>query len=137
LHAFATLLSREEPLPTKFEEPKAVKIIEVDASGRRLDALKPKKKPLLNFLLMGAGSMFTSMVIAGFLLGYFLDWLFETQPIFLLVCGVLGFVGGVLKVHELLGKMDLLETVKETGQTVKAGSPTLMEVGKKTLKNEK
>lgn len=67
-----------------------------------------KPKPALNFLLIGAGSMFTSMVIAGFLVGYFFDELFDTKPLFLLGCGVLGFVGGILKVHKLLSKMDLM-----------------------------
>jgi len=71
-----------------------------------------ESKPALNFLLLGAGSMFTSMIIAGFLVGYVLDTLFGTMPIFLLSCGVLGFVGGILKVHKLLEKMDLLDTPK-------------------------
>lgn len=71
----------------------------------------PKKhKPALNFLLLSAGSMFTSMIIAGFLVGYVMDLFFETTPLFLLSCGVLGFIGGMMKVHKLLGKMSLLET---------------------------
>lgn len=115
-------------------EPKR---IEVDSSGRRLDAQEKKKKPLLNFLLMGAGSIFTSMIIAGFLLGYVLDTLFETKPVFILSCGILGFVGGILKVHELLGKMDLLETVKKAEKSIESGQSSLVEVNKKTVKNEK
>lgn len=63
-------------------------------------------KPALNFLLMGAGSMFTSMIVAGFLVGYVLDEVFDTKPIFLLSCGVLGFIGGMQKVSKLLSKMD-------------------------------
>jgi len=118
-------------LPT---EPKR---IEVDASGRRLDEQEKKKKPLLNFLLMGAGSIFTSMIIAGFLLGYILDTLFETKPIFILSCGVLGFVGGILKVHELLGKMDLMEAAKNAEKNIESGQSSLAEVNKKTAKNEK
>lgn len=71
-----------------------------------------KHKPALNFLLLSAGSMFTSMIIAGFLVGYVIDLLLETTPLFLLSCGVLGFIGGMMKVHKLLGKMSLLDTGK-------------------------
>lgn len=73
----------------------------------------PKKhKPALNFLLLSAGSMFTSMIIAGFLVGYVIDLLLGTMPIFLLSCGVLGFIGGMMKVHKLLEKMSLLDMGK-------------------------
>jgi ATP synthase protein I len=68
-----------------------------------------KHKPALNFLLLSAGSVFTSMIVAGFLVGYAFDALFDTTPLFLLSCGVLGFVGGMMKVHKLLGKMELLD----------------------------
>ncbi|PLA74671.1 hypothetical protein CYQ88_05005 [Hydrogenovibrio sp. SC-1] len=71
-----------------------------------------KHKPALNFLLLSAGSIFTSMIIAGFLVGYVIDLLLETTPLFLLSCGVLGFVGGMMKVHKLLEKMSLLDTGK-------------------------
>lgn len=70
---------------------------------------KNKPKPALNFLLIGAGSIFTSMIVAGFLVGYVFDELFDTKPIFLLVCGLMGFIGGILKIQKLLGKMDLLD----------------------------
>ncbi|WP_459819369.1 AtpZ/AtpI family protein [Galenea microaerophila] len=116
------------------KEPKRV---EVDASGRRLDDVEQKKKPLLNFILMGAGSVFTSMIVAGFILGYLLDTLFETQPIFILSCGVLGFIGGILKVHELLNKMDLVETEKKALKTIESGRVPLTEMQQKTAKNEK
>lgn len=67
---------------------------------------EPEKKPQLqNLLLISAGSMFTSMVVAGFLVGYWLDTLFDTQPIGLMACGVLGFIGGGQKVYKLLMKM--------------------------------
>lgn len=65
-------------------------------------------KPALNFLLLSAGSIFTSMIIAGFLVGYALDQLFDTTPIFLLSCAVLGFVGGMQKVHRLTSRLDRL-----------------------------
>lgn len=63
-------------------------------------------KPALNFLLMGAGSIFTSMIVAGFIVGYVMDELFDTKPIFLLSCGLLGFIGGMQKISKLLSKMD-------------------------------
>ncbi len=62
--------------------------------------------PALNFLLLSAGSIFTSMLIAGFLVGYAFDQLFDTTPIFLMCCGVLGFIGGIQKVHQLTSRMD-------------------------------
>lgn len=77
---------------------------------------KKTQKPALNFLLLSAGSVFTSMIIAGFLVGYVFDYLLDTTPLFLLSCGVLGFVGGMMKVHKLLEKMDLLETPKGSGK---------------------
>lgn len=65
-------------------------------------------KPALNFLLMGAGSMFTATIAAGFLVGYVLDMIFETTPIFMMVCGIMGFIGGIQKVHKLSSKLDPL-----------------------------
>lgn len=53
-------------------------------------------------LLIGAGTMLTSMVVAGFLLGYAVDAWANTRPIFMLVCGGLGLVGGFMKVYRLL-----------------------------------
>ncbi len=70
---------------------------------------KHKPKPALNFLLLGAGSMFTSMIVAGFLVGYLVDMVLKTTPIFMLGFGVLGFIGGIQKVHKLLEKMDLMD----------------------------
>jgi ATP synthase protein I len=58
-----------------------------------------------NLLLIGAGSMFTSMVVAGFLVGYWMDTWFDTQPFGLMACGILGFIGGGRKVYEILMKM--------------------------------
>ena len=63
-------------------------------------------KPALNFLLMGAGSMFTATIVAGFLVGYVIDLLLETTPIFMMVCGVMGFIGGIQKVMKLSSKLD-------------------------------
>lgn len=63
------------------------------------------KRPGL--LLIGVGSMLTSMVVAGFLLGYFTDRWLDTQPIFLLIFGALGLVGGMLKVYRILTDPEL------------------------------
>ncbi len=70
-----------------------------DAMSDKTDGKMP------NLLLISAGSMFTSMVVAGFLVGYWLDSLFDTQPFGLLICGVMGFIGGGRKVYDLLMKM--------------------------------
>ncbi|WEJ62622.1 AtpZ/AtpI family protein [Thiomicrorhabdus lithotrophica] len=76
-----------------------------------------------NYLLMGAGSMFTSMLIAGFIVGYFLDQIFDTTPIFFLSCAVLGFIGGIQQVHKLSKRLDYMapKAEKETEDDKKSG----------------
>jgi len=58
-------------------------------------------------LLIGVGSVLTSMIAAGFLLGYWTDVWLHTQPIFLIVFGALGLIGGILKVYKLLTDPEL------------------------------
>ena len=58
-------------------------------------------------LLVSVGTMLTSMVVAGFLLGYGLDIWLETQPVFMLLLGALGFIGGIMKVYRLLSDPNL------------------------------
>lgn len=74
----------------------------------------PKKtdapSPAANYLLISAGSIFTSMVIAGFIVGYMLDYIFGTMPLFFLACGVLGFVGGMKKIILLTKRLDKTQT---------------------------
>ncbi|MEK6749531.1 MAG: AtpZ/AtpI family protein [Pseudomonadota bacterium] len=53
-------------------------------------------------LLISAGSLLTSMIISGFLLGYLLDRWLNTLPVFMLLMGLLGIVGGAMKVLRLL-----------------------------------
>ncbi len=53
-------------------------------------------------ILISVGTMLSSIVVAGFLLGYWLDAWLGTTPVFMLLFGVLGFVGGFLKVFKLL-----------------------------------
>ncbi len=72
--------------------------------------------PVANYLLIGAGSMFTAMVIAGFIVGYALDYIFGTMPIFFLACGVLGFIGGAQKVRLLTKRLDQQAAQKKDGE---------------------
>lgn len=65
---------------------------------------KPKNTSLL---LIGVGTMLTSMVISGFVLGYVTDLWLGTKPLFLLLFGLLGFIGGFLKVYKYLTHPDL------------------------------
>ena len=66
-----------------------------------------KQKKSQSLLLVGVGSMLTSIVVSGFLLGYAVDVWIDTKPIFMLLLGGLGFVGGFLKVYKLLIHPDL------------------------------
>jgi len=73
-----------------------------------------KSKPGMNFLLMGSGQMFTSMVISGFIVGYAFDYFLGTTPIFMLLCGLLGIIGGSPKVHRIVTRMDNQNDKKTT-----------------------
>ncbi len=66
-----------------------------------------KQRKNRSLLLIGVGSMLTSMVVAGFLLGYAVDSWLDTKPIFMLLLGVLGMVGGFIRVYKLLVNPDL------------------------------
>ena len=59
-----------------------------------------KKAPGL--LLVSVGTMLSSTVVAGFLLGYWMDGWLETSPIFMILFGGMGLIGGFLKVFKLL-----------------------------------
>jgi len=63
-----------------------------------------KEQKIPSLLLMGVGTMLTSMIVSGFLLGYLTDRWLESQPIFMLLFGGLGLVGGFLKVYKLLSR---------------------------------
>ena len=62
----------------------------------------PKKHKGPGLLLISVGTMLTSMIVSGFLLGYWVDGWLETKPVFMLILGALGFIGGFLKVLRLL-----------------------------------
>jgi len=68
------------------------------------EALSVKEQKGPGILLIGAGTMLTSMIASGFLLGYLTDRWLDSQPIFMLLFGGLGFVGGFLKVYKLLSR---------------------------------
>lgn len=53
-------------------------------------------------LLIGVGTHLTAMIAAGFILGYGLDYLIGTTPLFMILFGILGFVGGILKAYKML-----------------------------------
>jgi len=48
--------------------------------------------------------MLSSMTVAGFLLGFLTDRWLDSQPLFMLLFGGLGLVGGFLKVYKLLSR---------------------------------
>ena len=64
-----------------------------------MSKVKPKTPGLL---LVSVGTMLSSTVVAGFLMGYWVDGWLETPPIFMILFGGMGLVGGFLKVFKLL-----------------------------------
>lgn len=57
------------------------------------------------FLTLGAGSWLTSMTVSGFLLGYGLDAWLDSGPVFMLIFGLFGFTGGILRIHRMLSSI--------------------------------
>jgi len=55
-------------------------------------------------LLAGVGTHLAAMVIVGFALGFGLDYLIDTKPVFMLIFGILGFIGGIMRAIELLNR---------------------------------
>ena len=55
-------------------------------------------------LLAGVGTHLSVMVMVGFAFGFGLDYLIDTTPVFMLIFGILGFVGGILRAIELLNR---------------------------------
>ena len=64
------------------------------------------KSANLGVLLVGAGTWLTSMIVSGFLLGYGLDAWLDSRPVFMLVFALFGFVGGILRIHKMLSRVD-------------------------------
>ena len=59
-------------------------------------------RPARGLGLIGVGTILASMVLSGFILGYWADVWLATGPLFMLLFAGLGFVGGILKIHKLL-----------------------------------
>ena len=53
-------------------------------------------------LHIGAGNIFSSMIISALILGYFVDQWLGVTPLFMMLFAVLGFVGGMKKIHAIL-----------------------------------
>ncbi len=64
--------------------------------------MKQKTQIKPGLFQIGAGNIFASMVMSGFLIGYFVDQWLETTPLVMLAFGALGLVGGMMKVHQLI-----------------------------------
>lgn len=62
----------------------------------------PPSAPPPGIGLIGVGAILASMVLSGFLLGYWTDAWLDTRPLFMLIFAGLGLIGGILKVHKLL-----------------------------------
>lgn len=62
----------------------------------------PRRHPPPGIGLIGVGAILASMVLSGFLLGYWTDAWLDTRPLFMLLFAGLGLIGGILKVHKLL-----------------------------------
>lgn len=63
---------------------------------------KPKSAA---WILVGVGTHLAAMVVTGFILGYGVDTWLNTRPVFMMILGGLGFVGGILKAYKLLIKL--------------------------------
>jgi len=72
-------------------------------AGHQTGKIQTDSKPKApGLLLISVGTMLTSMIAAGFILGYLVDTWLDSRPIAMLAFGVLGFIGGILKVYRLL-----------------------------------
>lgn len=56
----------------------------------------------LGLLQIGVGNIFSSMIISGFIIGYFVDQWLQVTPLFMMLFGLLGFIGGMKKVHAIV-----------------------------------
>ena len=65
----------------------------------------PRPDRGLGWVLVGVGTHFTAMIIVGFMLGFAVDYWLGSAPLFMLLLGVLGFVGGLIKAHRVLNRL--------------------------------
>lgn len=75
---------------------------EKDEARRKASDPAASAKPARGLGLIGVGTILASMVLSGFILGYWADVWLDTGPLFMLLFAGLGFVGGILKIHKLL-----------------------------------
>lgn len=75
---------------------------EKDEARRKAPTPAAPAKPARGLSLIGVGTILASMVLSGFILGYWADVWLDTKPLFMLLFASLGFVGGILKIHKLL-----------------------------------
>ncbi len=68
----------------------------------RAPSMVKEKEKKLNLLMLGVGTILTSMVISGLILGFIVDWWLGTTPIFMMSFLLIGFIGGMLKVYKML-----------------------------------
>lgn len=61
-----------------------------------------REKEPLPLLQVGVGTMVSSMSISGLVLGYFTDLYVGTIPVFMILFGFLGVLGGIMKAHKML-----------------------------------
>ncbi|MDH3325712.1 MAG: AtpZ/AtpI family protein [Gammaproteobacteria bacterium] len=64
--------------------------------------MRKKKHEPLPLLQTGVGTVLSSMAISGFILGFATDQIADTTPLFMLIFGALGVVGGTMKAHKFL-----------------------------------
>ncbi len=75
---------------------------EKDGTRRKVAVPTGRSRPARGLGLIGVGTILASMVLSGFILGYWADVWLDTRPLFMLLFASLGFVGGILKIHKLL-----------------------------------
>jgi len=64
--------------------------------------MRDKNREPLPLLQTGVGTVLSSMAISGFILGFATDQIADTEPLFLLLFGFLGVLGGTMKAHKFL-----------------------------------
>ena len=67
-----------------------------------MGARKTGAAPLL---LVGAGTLLVAMTVTGFTLGYAVDVWLDSSPVFMLIFGPFGFMGGILRIHKMLSSL--------------------------------
>ena len=93
-------MTDEKPLPSLEQLDKKLKAFHA-ATDQPSDEKQGKESSISPFRV---GTELVSGVIAGILVGYFLDRLFGTKPVFFLICFVFGTIAGGLNIYRALTK---------------------------------